>query len=103
LWSSYDRRWFFGPDKQEIFILIKMFETVSGWLEPMADRLVTDPNVAVYPNIEIISAETLEVHLNHNVDFLGVFRWRDLTFQWATMTPEQRSSQSRPSTADPIK
>lgn len=74
-------------------------ECFPGWFEPLADRLAADPNVTVFPNIEIISTDTLEVKLTHTVGSYGVFTWRDLTFQWAAIPKDQEGRSS----ADPIK
>lgn len=76
-------------------------ECFPGWFEPLADRIATDPNVTVFPSIEVIDAYTFRVGANHNVDTLGYFRWRDLTFQWAALTEEHKATRKSP--ADPIK
>ncbi|KAK7110734.1 polypeptide N-acetylgalactosaminyltransferase 5-like [Littorina saxatilis] len=76
-------------------------ECFPGWFEPLADRIVSHPNVTVFPSIETIDAETLAVTANHRVEVVGVFRWRDLNFQWGNIPPEEK--QRRKSNADPIR
>ncbi|XP_076472291.1 polypeptide N-acetylgalactosaminyltransferase 5-like [Babylonia areolata] len=76
-------------------------ECFPGWFEPLADRIASDPNVTVYPSIEVIDANTFHVGLNHNVETLGYFRWKDLTFNWGPLTAQHRAQRHSP--ADPIR
>ncbi|KAK7486208.1 hypothetical protein BaRGS_00022531 [Batillaria attramentaria] len=69
-------------------------ECFPGWYEPIADRIASNPNITVYPSIEVIDAETFAVVANHQVGMVGTFRWRDLTFQWYAVTPEMRQTTS---------
>ena len=72
---------------------------VEGWFEPLADRIVSQPNTTVFPSIEAIDPTTLSVSPCHVVEAMGIFRWRDLTFQWGYSSKQLKTRQS---TADPI-
>ncbi|KAK7486244.1 hypothetical protein BaRGS_00022567 [Batillaria attramentaria] len=76
-------------------------ECFPGWLEPMLARVNQNPNVTVFPSIETIQEETLAVQMNNNVDFHGIFRWKDLNFNWQPMPESQRKK--RTSAFSPIR
>ncbi|KAL8598362.1 hypothetical protein ACOMHN_047683 [Nucella lapillus] len=73
----------------------------SGWVEPMAHRIQRDPQVTVFPSVEVIDDQSLAVTENGNVDSRGIYRWKDLTFQWEFLPPSEFKRRS--SKADPIR
>ena len=69
-------------------------------MEPLLDRIVKHEGAVPYPNIEIIFADTLGVHVT-NAGSRAVFRWKDLTFQWEFLPDYERKR--RKNTADYIR
>ncbi|CAL1538257.1 unnamed protein product [Lymnaea stagnalis] len=76
-------------------------ECFPEWAGPLSARIGVDPNVVAFPSIEVIDDETLATHSNQNVNQNGIFRFKDLTFQWQNI-PEFETSK-RKSDADPIR
>lgn len=77
------------------------FITLSGWYEPLADRIASNPNITVFPAIELIDEVTLRVLARPAVQSRGVFKWSNLMFDWDGLPEKQRVA--RKSSAEPIK
>jgi hypothetical protein len=54
---------------------------VVGWLEPLLARIVSDPGVVPYPNIEIIYDDDFHVAVTQPGSRAN-FVWKSLTFNW---------------------
>lgn len=67
----------------------------------MVHRIHLDPHVTVFPSVEVINDQTLAVRENMNVDSRGIYRWKDLTFQWEGIPVME--SHRRKNKADPIR
>ena len=67
----------------------------------MVHRIHRDPHVTVFPSVEVISDKSLAVRENVNVDSRGVYRWKDLTFQWEAIPALEQNR--RKNSADPIR
>ena len=71
---------------------------LTGWLEPLLDRIADNPANVVCPMIAGINMDTFRFE-PHNVSFgipYGRFKWEGLLFDWAwlfrnkTVTPGKK-------------
>lgn len=73
-----------------------------GWLEPLLDRIATDPTIAVAPLIPMINHATFSTQQTTAViTALGGFDIEKVSFNWATIT--HRLKDEHHSDAEPIK
>ncbi|KAI8789545.1 polypeptide N-acetylgalactosaminyltransferase 5 [Biomphalaria glabrata] len=84
-----------------VVFLDSHIECFPGWAEPLSYRITEEPTVVAFPSIEVINDETFATVANPNVNQNGIFRWKDLTFQWQSV-PDFESAR-RKSEADPIR
>ena len=54
----------------------------QGWLEPLSHRVQQNPSITVYPQIDSIHAANFRLVQSKNQHVRGIFRWKDLNFQW---------------------
>ncbi|VDI44907.1 polypeptide N-acetylgalactosaminyltransferase [Mytilus galloprovincialis] len=77
-------------------------ECFPGWLEPLLDRVHTDPTVAVAPLIPIISSDSFSSQKSvASLVAVGGFDIEKMTFNWNNIPRTQR--QQRQNAADPQK
>ena len=72
----------------------------KGWLQPLARRVQQNPSVTVYPKIDSIQADNFRLMQTKNAQVRGIFRWKDMTFQWAYLGYSERKSRNQ---VDPIR
>ncbi|XP_059671953.1 polypeptide N-acetylgalactosaminyltransferase 4 [Gavia stellata] len=75
-------------------------ECVSGWLEPLLERIAENETVIVCPVIDTIDWKTFEYYMQTAEPMIGGFDWR-LTFQWHSVPKHERLR--RKSETDPIR
>ncbi|KYO17404.1 POC1 centriolar protein-like protein B isoform A [Alligator mississippiensis] len=75
-------------------------ECVSGWLEPLLQRIAENETVVICPVIDTIDWNTFEFYMQTGEPMIGGFDWR-LTFQWHSVPERER--QRRKSKTDPIR
>ncbi|KAM3929822.1 polypeptide N-acetylgalactosaminyltransferase 4-like [Leptodactylus fuscus] len=75
-------------------------ECVSGWLEPLLERIGENETAVVCPVIDTIDWNTFEFYMQTGEPMIGGFDWR-LTFQWHAVPEQER--QRRKSRIDPIR
>ncbi|XP_018425779.1 PREDICTED: polypeptide N-acetylgalactosaminyltransferase 4-like [Nanorana parkeri] len=75
-------------------------ECVTGWIEPLLERIGENETAVVCPVIDTIDWNTFEFYMQTGQPMIGGFDWR-LTFQWHAV-PEQEQ-QRRKSRIDPIR
>lgn len=74
--------------------------SISGWLEPLLDRIAQNSTNVVTPVIDTIDLETLQYHLSsHRRLSVGGFNW-GLVFNWHILP--DRDYQAMKSRIDPI-
>ncbi|XP_013183210.2 putative polypeptide N-acetylgalactosaminyltransferase 9 [Amyelois transitella] len=85
---------------QVLVFLDSHCECNTGWIEPLLDRIVTDPTTVVSPTVDLIDDKTLE-YIAQDIGNLriGGFTW-DLKFIWMGIPQEMRWK--RPNPAAPI-
>ncbi|XP_050404332.2 polypeptide N-acetylgalactosaminyltransferase 5 isoform X3 [Patella vulgata] len=76
-------------------------ECNHGWLEPLLDPIAKDETVSTFPTLDVIDDETLKYEPLWDSPSYGVFRWRNLLFNWDNMPPVV--TQARKSAADNIR
>ncbi|NXA15957.1 GALT4 acetylgalactosaminyltransferase, partial [Sapayoa aenigma] len=64
-------------------------ECVSGWLEPLLERIAENETVIVCPVIDTIDWRTFEYYMQTAEPMIGGFDWR-LTFQWHSVPKHER-------------
>lgn len=75
---------------------------VLGWLEPLLDRVATDPTIAVAPLIPMISHDTFSTQqVKAVLTSVGGFDIQKVSFNWANIP--QKYKDEHHSDADPIK
>lgn len=72
-----------------------------GWVEPLISRINQNLTAVVYPNIEAIGGENLQMSCILNVTDRGVFNLHNLFFQWQNI-PETEVKK-RQSDAEPVR
>ncbi|CAH2283740.1 polypeptide N-acetylgalactosaminyltransferase 4 [Pelobates cultripes] len=75
-------------------------ECVTGWLEPLLERIAENETAIVCPVIDTIDWNTFEFYMQTGEPMIGGFDWR-LTFQWHAVPEQER--QRRKSRIDPIR
>ncbi|XP_030060830.1 polypeptide N-acetylgalactosaminyltransferase 4 [Microcaecilia unicolor] len=75
-------------------------ECVSGWLEPLLERIGENETAIVCPVIDTIDWNSFEYYMQTGEPMIGGFDWR-LTFQWHSVPERER--QRRKSRIDPIR
>ncbi|NWI84519.1 GALT4 acetylgalactosaminyltransferase, partial [Pitta sordida] len=75
-------------------------ECVSGWLEPLLERIAENETVIVCPVIDTIDWKTFEYYMQTAEPMIGGFDWR-LTFQWHSVPKHERLR--RKHETDPIR
>ncbi|XP_072009011.1 polypeptide N-acetylgalactosaminyltransferase 4 isoform X3 [Engystomops pustulosus] len=75
-------------------------ECVSGWLEPLLERIGENETAVLCPVIDTIDWNTFEFYMQTGEPMIGGFDWR-LTFQWHAVPEKER--QRRNSRIDPIR
>ncbi|XP_056376798.1 polypeptide N-acetylgalactosaminyltransferase 4 [Hyla sarda] len=75
-------------------------ECVTGWLEPLLERIGENETAVVCPVIDTIDWNTFEFYMQTGEPMIGGFDWR-LTFQWHAVPEQER--QRRKSRIDPIR
>ncbi|KAM4026607.1 polypeptide N-acetylgalactosaminyltransferase 4-like [Anomaloglossus baeobatrachus] len=75
-------------------------ECVTGWLEPVLERIGENETAVVCPVIDTIDWNTFEFYMQTGEPMIGGFDWR-LTFQWHAVPEKER--QRRQSRIDPIR
>ncbi|KAE8597445.1 hypothetical protein XENTR_v10016473 [Xenopus tropicalis] len=75
-------------------------ECISGWLEPLLQRIGENETAVVCPVIDTIDWNTFEFYMQTGEPMIGGFDWR-LTFQWHAVPEKER--QRRKSRIDPIR
>lgn len=75
-------------------------ECVSGWLEPLLERIAENETVVICPVIDTIDWNTFEYYMQSAEPMIGGFDWR-LTFQWHSVPKHERLR--RKSETDPIR
>ncbi|XP_040209378.1 polypeptide N-acetylgalactosaminyltransferase 4-like isoform X2 [Rana temporaria] len=75
-------------------------ECISGWLEPLLERIGENETAVVCPVIDTIDWNTFEFYMQTGEPMIGGFDWR-LTFQWHAVPEQER--QRRKSRIDPIR
>ena len=59
---------------------------ISGWLEPLLDRIAKDPRTVVCPVIDVIDDATLEYHYRDSTGVnVGGFDWNLQVTSWVPM------------------
>ncbi|KAG9463010.1 hypothetical protein GDO78_022622, partial [Eleutherodactylus coqui] len=74
-------------------------ECVSGWLEPLLERIGENETAVVCPVIDTVDWNTFEFYMQTGEPMIGGFDWR-LTFQWHAVPEQERKRRSR---TDPIR
>uniref|UniRef100_A0A8B9TRC3 Polypeptide N-acetylgalactosaminyltransferase n=1 Tax=Anas platyrhynchos TaxID=8839 RepID=A0A8B9TRC3_ANAPL len=64
-------------------------ECVSGWLEPLLERIAENETVVICPVIDTIDWNTFEYYMQSAEPMIGGFDWR-LTFQWHSVPKHER-------------
>ncbi|XP_053324254.1 polypeptide N-acetylgalactosaminyltransferase 4 [Spea bombifrons] len=75
-------------------------ECVSGWLEPLLQRIAENETAIVCPVIDTIDWNSFEFYMQTGEPMIGGFDWR-LTFQWHAVPEKERKR--RKSRIDPIR
>ncbi|XP_053570375.1 polypeptide N-acetylgalactosaminyltransferase 4 [Bombina bombina] len=75
-------------------------ECITGWLEPLLERIAENETAVVCPVIDTIDWNTFEFYMQTGEPMIGGFDWR-LTFQWHSVPVKER--QRRKSRIDPIR
>ncbi|XP_057684567.1 polypeptide N-acetylgalactosaminyltransferase 4 isoform X2 [Corythoichthys intestinalis] len=75
-------------------------ECVTGWIEPLLERIRQNPSTIMCPVIDTIDWNTFEFYMETGLPMRGGFDWR-LTFQWHAVPERER--QRRTSRIDPIR
>ncbi|XP_028317004.1 polypeptide N-acetylgalactosaminyltransferase 4 [Gouania willdenowi] len=75
-------------------------ECVTGWIEPLLERIAENASTIVCPVIDTIDWNTFEFYMQTNEPMIGGFDWR-LTFQWHGVPEAERKR--RKSRSDPIR
>ncbi|XP_069476712.1 polypeptide N-acetylgalactosaminyltransferase 4 [Ambystoma mexicanum] len=75
-------------------------ECISGWLEPLLERIGENETAIVCPVIDTIDWNSFEFYMQTGEPMIGGFDWR-LTFQWHGVPENER--QRRKSRIDPIR
>ncbi|XP_075068938.1 polypeptide N-acetylgalactosaminyltransferase 4 isoform X2 [Mixophyes fleayi] len=75
-------------------------ECVTGWLEPLLERIGENETAVICPVIDTIDWNTFEFYMQTGEPMIGGFDWR-LTFQWHAVPELER--QRRKSRIDPIR
>ncbi|XP_075682946.1 polypeptide N-acetylgalactosaminyltransferase 4 [Rhinoderma darwinii] len=75
-------------------------ECISGWLEPLLERIGENETAVVCPVIDTVDWNTFEFYMQTGEPMIGGFDWR-LTFQWHAVPEQER--QRRKSRIDPIR
>ncbi|KAM4706258.1 polypeptide N-acetylgalactosaminyltransferase 4-like [Rhinophrynus dorsalis] len=75
-------------------------ECVSGWLEPLLERIGENETAVVCPVIDTVDWNTFEFYMQTGEPMIGGFDWR-LTFQWHAVPESERKR--RKSRIDPIR
>ncbi|XP_041665149.1 polypeptide N-acetylgalactosaminyltransferase 4 [Cheilinus undulatus] len=75
-------------------------ECVSGWIEPLLERISENESTIVCPVIDTIDWNTFEYYMQTDEPMIGGFDWR-LTFQWHSVPEVERKR--RNSRIDPIR
>ena len=72
-------------------------ECTEGWLEPLLDRIATNPTNVVCPIIDAINAKTLQLKNYFNADSMqvGGFNW-DLNFNWFNIPESEKQRKKNP-------
>jgi polypeptide N-acetylgalactosaminyltransferase len=78
-------------------------EVTDGWLEPLLNRIVENPETIAVPVGDVINFETFAFHYSSNDNFyLAGFRFETLQFEWfsrARKNPQSDPSEPQPSPA----
>ncbi|MEE6510408.1 hypothetical protein FKM82_030149 [Ascaphus truei] len=75
-------------------------ECISGWLEPLLERIGENKTAVVCPVIDTIDWNTFEFYMQTGEPMIGGFDWR-LTFQWHAVPEKER--QRRKTRIEPIR
>ncbi|XP_034016122.1 polypeptide N-acetylgalactosaminyltransferase 4 [Thalassophryne amazonica] len=75
-------------------------ECVTGWIEPLLERIAQNVSTIVCPVIDTIDWNTFEFYMQTEEPMIGGFDWR-LTFQWHSVPKAERKR--RKSRIDPIR
>ncbi|XP_051871806.1 polypeptide N-acetylgalactosaminyltransferase 4 [Pristis pectinata] len=75
-------------------------ECVTGWLEPLLERIRENETAIVCPVIDTIDWNTFAFYMQTGEPMIGGFDWR-LTFQWHSVPEHERNR--RKSRIDPIR
>ncbi|XP_063778876.1 polypeptide N-acetylgalactosaminyltransferase 4 [Pseudophryne corroboree] len=75
-------------------------ECVTGWLEPLLERIRENETAIVCPVIDTIDWNTFEFYMQTGEPMIGGFDWR-LTFQWHAVPEQER--QRRKARIDPLR
>ncbi|XP_075995560.1 polypeptide N-acetylgalactosaminyltransferase 4 [Genypterus blacodes] len=75
-------------------------ECVTGWIEPLLERIGESPSTIICPVIDTIDWNSFSYEMQTNEPMIGGFDWR-LTFQWHSVPAVER--QRRSSRIDPIR
>ncbi|KAM8967731.1 polypeptide N-acetylgalactosaminyltransferase 4-like [Pelodytes ibericus] len=75
-------------------------ECISGWLEPLLERISENESAIVCPVIDTVDWNTFEFYMQTGEPMIGGFDWR-LTFQWHAVPENERTR--RKSRIDPIR
>ncbi|CAG7834739.1 unnamed protein product [Allacma fusca] len=80
-----------------ITFLDSHIEATTGWLEPLLDRIHSDPTTVVCPVIDVIDDDTLEFHYSNSAGTsVGGFDW-NLQFTWHAIPERERKKHENPS------
>lgn len=75
-------------------------ECITGWLEPLLERIGENETAIVCPVIDTIDWNTFEFYMQTGEPMIGGFDWR-LTFQWHAVPESER--RRRKTRIDPIR
>ncbi|KAJ1203181.1 hypothetical protein NDU88_006974 [Pleurodeles waltl] len=75
-------------------------ECITGWLEPLLERIGENETAIVCPVIDTIDWNTFEFYMQTGEPMIGGFDWR-LTFQWHAVPESER--RRRKSRIEPIR
>lgn len=72
-------------------------ECTEGWLEPLLDRIATNPTNVVCPIVGVIDPKTFNIRsqFSENDLQLGGFDW-DLTFRWFNLPEREKQRKKNP-------
>lgn len=75
-------------------------ECTEGWLEPLLDRIATDPTTVVCPVIDVINDKTFEYHYRGEAGAVNVggFDW-NLQFNWHSVPEREKKRRKHPTDA----